>query len=161
MKSTGIKRLKKTIVYVLAAALALPMILTGGTPPLGRVKAETSASRYFYNQLTAQERPFYDAMEQMYTSGIFKTGTQDYDLTANNYVSQADLQQYANGYPDLLNRMGAARDAFYFDHPDIFYVDFSALSLRVTTDSKGLTTHTLARAGGTTILRKALPVSPR
>ena len=137
MKSTGTRGLRKGMAILLMAALALPLVLAGSVWPVQQVQAEAAASRYFYNQLTQQEKIFYDAMEQMYVTGILKTGTEDYDLTANNTLSQAELQQYADGHTELLSWMGAARDAFYFDHPDIFYVDFSALSLRVTRDSKG------------------------
>lgn len=138
MKGTTGKRLRKCIVFVLTVALALPLAISGFGASIRQVQAETSVKRYFYNQLTEKEKPFYDAMEYMYESGMFKTGTENLDLTHGDtvYVSQDDLASYANGSPDLLDRMGAARDAFYFDHPDIFYVDFSALSLRVTIDTK-------------------------
>lgn len=136
MKSTGIKGIKRSIVFLLITALALPLGLAGFGSSMDRVEAQTAATRYFYSQLTEKEKLFYDAMEQMNTTGLFKTGTEDFDLSGQ--LSQADLASYANGYPDLLNWMGAARDAFYFDHPDIFYVDFSALSLRVTIDTKGV-----------------------
>lgn len=136
MKRTGIKGIQKTIIFILVLALMLPLCPAGFGAPLHQVHAETSATRYFYNQLNEKEKPFYDAMEEMLTQGIFKTGTQDYELTGKK-LSQEDVQRYAGGFPDLLNNMGAARDAFYFDHPDVFYVDFSALSLRVTTDSSG------------------------
>ena len=137
MKSTGMKRLKNLIVAMLTVALALPLALTGFGGAAGQTEAQAAVKKYFYDQLSEKERPFYNAMEAMYDSGLFQTGTENLDLTQNGYLSQADLQKYADGFPDLLTQMGAARDAFYFDHPDIFYVDFSALTLRVTMDSTG------------------------
>ncbi len=93
---------------------------------------ETIATRYFFNQLTDEAKEFYYAMEKMLEDGSLKTGTANYDLVANNRVSQEQLSSYANGSQDLLISMGAARDAFVADHPDIFYVDFDYLTLRVT-----------------------------
>ena len=138
MKGTGIRKFKKSIVYTLIMVLVLPLALNSFGGGIRLVQAETAATKYFYNQLNDKEKAFYRAMEYMNESGMFKTGTANLDLTADTvYVSQADLAAYANGSPDLLDWMGAARDAFYFDYPDIFYVDFSALSLRVTLDKKG------------------------
>lgn len=90
-----------------------------------------SNKRYFYNQLPEEAKGFYDAMYNMYVQGILKTGTGDYELVKNGHVTKEQLDGYANGNMTLLNYMGAARDAFYADYPEIFYVDFSYLSLRV------------------------------
>ena len=91
-----------------------------------------NAERYYYVQLKEEAKSFYDAMYAMYEEGMLKTGTEDYDLVANGHVTQEQLEGYASGNMTLLSYMGAARDAFYADYPDIFYVDFSHLSLRVT-----------------------------
>ncbi len=102
---------------------------------LGNAKgavAPAGAGQYYYGQLPDEAKGFYDAMYNMYTQGIFKTGTGDYDLVANGHVTQEQLSGYASGNMTLLSYMGAARDAFYADYPEIFYVDFSYLSLRVT-----------------------------
>lgn len=87
--------------------------------------------RYFYNQLPEEAKSFYEAMYNMYIQGILETGTGNYDLVKNGHVTQEQLDGYANGNMTLLTYMGAARDAFYADYPEIFYVDFSYLSLRV------------------------------
>ena len=147
MKGSDIGKFKKSIVYALIIVLVLPLAISGFGGGIRRVQAENAATKYFYNQLNDKEKAFYRAMEYMNESGMFKTGTANLDLTDEKtlaltgektaYVSQTDLAAYANGSPDLLDWMGAARDAFYFDYPDIFYVDFSALSLRVTLDKKG------------------------
>ena len=97
--------------------------------------AKQYSKRYYYAQLPDEAKSFYDAMYQMYVQGILKTGTGDYDLVSNGHLTQEQLESYANGNMTLLNDMGAARDAFYADYPEIFYVDFSYLSLRVTRNS--------------------------
>lgn len=95
-------------------------------------KQEQKFGRYYYEQLPEEAKGFYDAMYNMYVQGILKTGTGDYDLVKNGHVTSGQLEGYANGNTTLLSYMGAARDAFYADYPEIFYVDFSYLSLRVT-----------------------------
>lgn len=93
--------------------------------------------QYYYDQLQPQAKEFYQAMEEMYTKGIFKTGNTDYDLISSGHVTEEQLKAYASGDYTLLDQMGAARDAFQYDYPDVFYVDFSELSLRVTRDMEG------------------------
>ncbi|MDE6202550.1 MAG: hypothetical protein K2G19_03635, partial [Lachnospiraceae bacterium] len=69
--------------------------------------------------------------------GIFKTGTESYDLVENNHITQEELSAYEGNYGGLLKAFGAARDAFYADYPDIFYVDFSRLSISVEENGTG------------------------
>ena len=101
------------------------------------IQANPIGKRYFYDQLTEEAKQFYLAMVDMYQNETFKTGNEDYDLVKNNRVTQAQIESYASGSQTLLMSMGAARDAFMYDNPDVFYVDFSALSLRATKDSNG------------------------
>ena len=92
----------------------------------------TGVKHYFYDQLkTEEQKQFYKAMEAMNEEGIFIAG-EDYDLVANGHVTQAQLAAYAGGDNSLVKAMGAARDAFYTDYDEIFYVDFGYLSVRVT-----------------------------
>lgn len=131
---------KRTASYLMALLFALLSILgcfpakayASGIGTDGAASHAGAASRYFYGQLPEEAKGFYDAMYNMYTEGIFKTGTGSYDLVARGHLSQGQLSGYANGNMALLSYMGAARDAFYADYPEIFYVDFSCLTLRVT-----------------------------
>ena len=112
---------------------------------------DTEATQYFGKQLKANSEnandetvkakskiatKFYDAMVKMYEDGTFEAGT-DLDLLENNVVTESDLQAYAIGNEDLLYGMAAAKDAFQYDYPDAFWIDYSALSLRVTRDTLG------------------------
>lgn len=99
------------------------------------VYAVSASDGYFYDQLTPQSKVFYNAMEKMLQQGVFKTGDGDFDLVANKLLTSQQAEGY--GVNELLAQYGAARDAFCADHADIFYVDFSYLTLRVTTDSNG------------------------
>ena len=91
----------------------------------------TVATKYFYNQLTEDSKVFYNIMEDMYKTGDLQKGNISREVTgiANQ---EAKLEQFAAGSQDLLNSMGAARDAFVADNPNIFYVDFDYLTMRVT-----------------------------
>ena len=132
---------KKITIFSLVACFVLLLGLAIGfmVPSAKSVKAETAneIEHYFYNQLeTETQKQFYHAMEAMHENGDFIAG-RDYDLAANGHVSQDQLADYAGGGTALLDAMGAARDAFYTDYADIFYVDFGYLSLRVTQESNG------------------------
>lgn len=95
------------------------------------------ADRYFYDQLSDPAKVFYDAMAGMYEDGTFKTGTESVELTGEGALTQEDVAAYMDGQAGMLADFGAARDAFYMDYPGIFYVDFSELSIRVTTSEDG------------------------
>ena len=112
------------------AAAALPMENMINTT----VYAVSTADGYFYSQLTEDAKVFYKAMERMDKEGVFKRGA-SFDLVAEGLLTSQQAEDYGTAY--LLSMYGAARDAFYADRADIFYVDFSYLTLRVTTDSNG------------------------
>ena len=151
--STGGMNLKKTISHRLAAAAAAAAVAftyAASLPSfydtdLSVYAADTAAAapdgsgdyRYFYSQLTEDAVPFYNAMYKMYKNGTMKTGKEDYDLIANGDLTQQYIADFGGGNSKLLQNFGAARDAFYMDYPDIFYVDFSALSVRITEDKDG------------------------
>ena len=99
------------------------------------VEQNNNDTKYHYNQLTELAKSIYNGMYDMYTQGVLKTGTQDYDLTTKGYITQSQLKIYNNGNKELMDAMYAARYAFYADHPEIFYVDFSSISIRVTKDA--------------------------
>ena len=100
------------------------------------LSTEQYSKDYYGRQLNDQAWKFYEAMVDMYNNGAFKKGL-DYDLVANGVVSEQELLKYATGTTTLLYDMTAARDAFQFDYPEAFWIDWSAISLRVTRNSNG------------------------
>lgn len=125
--------MKKKILCILlavcmAAALMPEALFAAGSAP-------ADYSRYFFNQLTDTAKIFYDGMVKMYEDDMFIQGDAALDLAQGNPQMQILAQQQMSGTADLLSEFGAARDAFYADYPDIFYVDFSALTLRITRDA--------------------------
>ena len=119
------------------AALFTAAAITVVALPVGialntAVYAEYSVDGYFYDQLTEEAKIFYNAMSRMDKDGVFKSG-ESFDLVAEGLLTSQKAEEY--GPATLMSMYGAARDAFYADHADIFYVDFSYLTLRVTVDS--------------------------
>ncbi len=116
---------------IFAVMLALLLVLPYGMAGAGGsvYAANTNASRYYYSQLKGDAKIIYDAMYEMYVQGIFKTGTQEYDLVEKGHMTSEQAARYETDKDELLRQYGAARDAFYADYPDIFYVDFSNLSV--------------------------------
>jgi len=115
---------------MLALLLVLPYGMAGAGGSV--YAANTNASRYYYSQLKGDAKIIYDAMYEMYVQGIFKTGTQEYDLVEKGYMTSEQAARYETDKDELLRQYGAARDAFYADYPDIFYVDFSNLSVSMS-----------------------------
>lgn len=119
---------------ILALCLAVGLI-PSGIFTLSATAAASSAAYYYRDQLSvgSAARMFYDAMEKMYIDGTFKTGVEALDLVEEFGGRAADYcAQHAAGGIDLIKEYGAGRDAFYADFPNIFYVDFSALTVRIT-----------------------------
>ncbi len=133
---------KKFFASILAAAMTISSVpaVTNFVPTTvisTTVNAAFVASSkgYFYDQLsTGEHKKFYNAMEQMLNDGLFVEG-EDLDLVSAGYFTSEQVSAYAGGKGNVLNIYGAARDAFTGDHPEVFYVDFSALSIRIKRDS--------------------------
>lgn len=127
-------------------SLLLALVLVAGLVPLelGAVEwygstelpdmtsdAAPDTSRYFYNQLkNSTQRVFYNALVDMYQKGELMKGNAVVELT--DKVDSGVLAAQTVGAANLLNDFGAARDAFWLDFPSVFYVDFSAISIRIT-----------------------------
>ena len=131
--------MKKILSTFLALAivfslLAVPASAVGPAPS---AQSANPAEHWFYDQLTAQGKAIYDALWDMFNSGTMKDGKSSYDLAAKNVVSQADITAYLDGDRTLFNNFAAAKDAFDLEHPEVWYMDSSYLSFRVTQDSEG------------------------
>lgn len=93
---------------------------------INTLDSSTEISSYFYDQLvTKQSQNIYKSLLSLGESGAFKTGNTTIDLIKEGYLENKNYVK-----SELLRDFYAARDAFSFDHPEYFYVDFSKLSLR-------------------------------
>lgn len=128
------KRVLSIILAICLLFAAIPLEALA-VPYQTALSAGADVSRYFYSQLPSRSRVFYEALEDMLEDGRLKTGTESIELT--DEIGQAALAGQIDGSVDLLSEYGAGRDAFYMDHPSVFYVDFSAITIRITSDAKG------------------------
>lgn len=123
----------------MSAFLTVMLIFVCLFAAMASADAAGAWASYFRDQLSADARVFYDAMVKMYEDGTLKTGAESLDLTEAGFLSQEKVAAYMNemnlSASGLLADFGAARDAFWADYPSVFYVDFSNLSIRVTTDA--------------------------
>lgn len=88
---------------------------------------------YFKEQLeTNEQKTFYDALVSMLNQGMLAKG-EDLDLVEADYFTSEEVEGFTKGTDNILKAYGAARDAFSADHPDLFYIDYSALSIRINT----------------------------
>ena len=124
--------MKQGIKYILAVIFCLGLSLVplgniGGEP--AKVKA-TEENNYFYSQLKTEiSKDFYNVISAMENSGDLKSGIYEYDLIANNILSENEVFDYKGGNTELLQEFGAGRDAYMLDHAENFYTDYSKLSL--------------------------------
>ena len=112
------------------------------------VSTTNVADKYFFEQLDEDGRIFYNIMDEMFygcdynklkeelSNDDSKFGVNSIEITNKlNDSLKSKLETYTKGSQDLLNTMGAARDAYFADHAGLFYVDADHLSLRVTQDA--------------------------
>lgn len=122
------KRLKTLLIATMFA------IFTLATCTLCYLKVAPASAEarqdYYYSQLNAEGKRFYDAIADMDEQGLLKQGNAKYDLIANNVMTNAQLESFSKNQK-VLETFGAARDAYYLDYPEVFYVDFSYLSISV------------------------------
>lgn len=133
------KRLSASIMLVV-----MLLVLVAGTGLLVGVTAFAAtesdhAYKYFYGQLIddSMEQRFYKAFESLAGSGLFKKGVFQYDLVANNAVTEDEASVYVNGSTRMAEAFGAGRDAFYMDHPDLFYADVFSTSVSAGQNGNG------------------------
>lgn len=123
------------IALVIVAALAtLPFALRANAEDKPCNEGET----YFYEELGNSKlaRKFYDIFLGDAKAGKYLGGNYEHDIT--NELTQSQLSQYVSGgSPEIPVAFSAARDAFYMDNPDLFYLDVYKLYLTAGTDASG------------------------
>ncbi len=131
------KILKKRVYsFVVAIIVTVSVLFSSGIIFCNMVLAKADsdyAYKYYYSQIENNEmaKKFYTAFENLSNSGAFKKGKIQYDLISNKIVTQGEVDAYVNGVDNnrLTKAYGIGRDAFYMDHPDLFYVDVFSTSI--------------------------------
>lgn len=125
-------KLKKLIIFCLLIAFIVSQIswITLNNSSY----ATENIGKFHYDQLEEMSKIIYDAIYNMYVQDILKTGNASYDLVENGLITEEQAREYESGNSKLISAMNAARYAFYADHPEIFYVNFQILTIRITKD---------------------------
>ncbi len=106
-----------------------------------KMLSASAASQYeneFYYQKLGQNtraKKFYSALDQMNQNGTFKTGNGKFDLIEHQILTDGEVSRYGAGDAALLKDFGAGKDAYYLDHPELFYINFDLLSLSMATQN--------------------------
>ena len=106
------------------------------------VSADTKIdTKYYYNQLDNYEKIIYNSLENN-IDNLKKTNyTIDFSTQFN------ELLHESNGQTTLNQVFQTALDAFFYDHPELFYIDLTKISLVITSKSIGpITTYTTSLA---------------
>lgn len=128
---------KKIAIFACALLMAGTILPTNIHTTILANTADQTAQRdtinaedtWYKDQLDVYGKKMYKALETLYTNGSFKTGIGEIDLSKE--FTQAELKDYAGGKTAIAVAFQAARDAFCQDYPEIFYVDFSKVTLRL------------------------------
>lgn len=146
-------KIQKFLSSVLAASILFATVSTASIAPT-EVSAQTASDSFYGDQLSTEHhylyndpdavarnpqtgvvaKIFYDAVEKMYDQGILRTGTESFVVED---VDQSVIEAYTKGDKTLTYAFAAGVDAFYADHPEIFYVNFDNLSFVVKQNQEG------------------------
>lgn len=102
----------------------------------GQANTEIMSRSYYYNQLNSNAKIIYDKLKQNKDKLITGNYVLDFD-TQFNILLHAE-----NGEQQLNEAFQSAWNAFYYDEPDLFYIDSSKMVLlKKYTDLGGIVTH--------------------
>ena len=134
------------IISLILAQFSFLSILTPKVTYATEPKSTNIAEKYFYEQLDDDSKVFYEIFDEMFFGCNYdklkaelsrqdtKFGVDSRDITEKINKTEGlrnKLQAYTKGSQDLLNTMGAARDAYFADHAGLFFVDPDYITLRV------------------------------
>lgn len=106
-----------------------------GTMKSSAVSASEASTFSYYGQLNDTAKKFYNAIDKMNTEGMLESGNQKFDLLKNKVLTEKQVKDFENGSSQLLKDFGAGKDAYYLDHPEVFYINFDCLALSFAVQS--------------------------
>ena len=130
MKTSYNRKAMPFVVLLLVAVLTLGV----GLVSANAASADDSGKTYYYRELknSAMAQKFYDTLRDAADAGELNSGVKEIDLIEKGVLAQSDVQAYATGKNSKVAvALGAARDAFYMDNPDLFYIDVYKMRLTV------------------------------
>ena len=119
------------------------------------ITTQTSTNyKYYYKQLDSNAKTIYAKLEENIDNLVKSNYKMEFGAQFNTLLNQS------GGDKKLANSYQAAIDAFFYDHPEIFYIDLSKMSLYTKSISMlGKTTYyvSIVPDGNTNYLSKAFP----
>lgn len=93
--------------------------------------SDSEINKYFYNQLEDYSKIIYNAMET--NKENLKTGTYEIDLGTqfSSLLSKSDGEKLLGDYYQ------SAIEAYTYDNPEVFYIDFGKMYLNMETTTRG------------------------
>lgn len=93
------------------------------------------SSVYYYDNLRDNAgneytlaKKFYEVLDNLNKNGEFKDGIVDYDL--KDMLTSDQIKSWVSGGNLAVPKaFSAARDSYYYDHPELFYIDIYKLTL--------------------------------
>ncbi|EAY06411.1 hypothetical protein TVAG_403680 [Trichomonas vaginalis G3] len=100
---------------------------------------------WYYNQLNELQKPYYEALQVWCKEGNLPNGNNTMFLTSDtrltNKVKQSVVQAYSTGSnSEMLEHFRLGMKAFELEHPEVFYVDYSKISFKVSKTTTNLYT---------------------
>lgn len=126
---------KNICVTALMFLFAIIAILFTHAPIAINSYAQNTATNYFGETLSGSSKIFYNILEEINASGDFKSGNCNKIVTDTSLTNL--IEPYKNGNKKLIYDFNSAVKNFELDHPEIFYVNFSKLSLNIGETSSG------------------------
>ena len=119
---------KKLVAGLLSVIVSFSLTSNFAFAAVTGPSAGSGNSGYHYAQLDDLSKIIYDGIDEL----DLQTGTDEYNLVGNGLDGSS-----LPGNAELNKAMNAARYAYYADHPELFYVNFPKLALRITQDRAG------------------------
>lgn len=90
--------------------------------------------KFYYNQLDKTSQKIYDKILE--NKNRMKSGTYEIEFEKNEF---AEILNQENGLQILSSKYQNAVDSLRYDHTELFYIDFTKLSLKTVTYTRGRT----------------------
>lgn len=130
------KVLSLFVVVAVAFSFLAPLNLKLNFARAEESQQETVVDGYYKSKLSDDAKKFYNAISKMQRTGLLQTSG-NLDLIKEGVLTEKDVKNYAKGDDAKLEAFYDARDAYSLDHPEVFYVDYSELSINFTKKSNG------------------------
>lgn len=102
------------------------------------ISSNSNIQKYYYHQLDDISKTIYDELEK----NIENLRKENYIINFNTKFN--DLLHDSLGQYKLNKSFQSALDAFFYDHPEVFYIDLTKISLTITSTSlASLVTYTV------------------